>query len=198
MNRIFNNKAVHQFSQGLSKRTYSTLRSASTKSGAGIYLGGAAALVSAIAWTSIDTIDNEVDKKKIQEGKNIAENTGSNQKEDEAKKEAVGRGNVKTKIPAESSTPTTQSEAAANDEAEQTKESLSGSKDEKLQKGSDESEIKWGNKFLKPISSGACGGEFKDAFSVLFSNSDLKSSDTFKKLDALRRCLKEHPEISND
>lgn len=198
MNRFFNKKVVNQFSQSLPKRTYSTLRSASTKSGAGIYLGGAAALVSAIAWTSIDTIDNEVDKKKIQEGKDIAEHSGSSQKENEAKKEAVGRGNVKTKVPAESGTPTTQSEAAANDEAEQTKESISGSKNKKLQNSSDESEIKWGNKFLKPISSGACGGEFKDAFSVLFSSSDLKSSDTIKKLDALRRCLKDHPEISND
>lgn len=198
MNRFFNKKVVNQFSQSLSKRTYSTLRSVSTKSGASIYLGGAAALVSAIAWSSIDTIDNEVDKKKIQEGKEIAEHTGSSEKEDEAKKEAVGRGNVKTKVPAESGTPTTQSEAAANDEAEQAKESLSGSKNKKLQKSSDESEIKWGNKFLKPISSGACGGEFKDAFSVLFSSSDLKSSDTIKKLDALRRCLKDHPEISND
>lgn len=198
MNRFFNNKVVHQFSQGLSKRAYSTLRSASTKSGTGIYLGSAAALISAIAWKSIDTIDNEVDKKKIEEGKFIAEHTGSSQKKDEAKKEAVGRGNVKTKVPAESGTPTTQSEATANEEAEQTKESLSGKKNEKLQKSSDESEIKWDNKYLKPISSGACGGEFKDAFSVLFSSSDLKSSDIIKKLDALRRCLKDHPEISKD
>ncbi|CUM57601.1 unnamed protein product [Debaryomyces tyrocola] len=197
MNRFFNNKVVHQFSQGLSKRAYSTLRSASLKPGTGIYLGSAAALVSAIAWTSIDTIENEVDKKKIEEGKSIAEHTGSGQKEAEAKKEAVGRGNVKTKVPAEEGSPTTQSEATANEEAEQTKKSLAGSKNEKLQTSS-ESGIKWDNKFLKPISSGVCGGEFKDAFSVLFSSSDLKSSDVIEKLDALRRCLKDHPEISKD
>lgn len=195
MNRFFNKKVAYQFARGLSKRTYATLRSASAKPGAGIYLGSAA-LVSAIAWTSIGTIENEVDKKKVQEGKTIAEHTGSSQKEEEAKKEAVGRGNVKTKVPAESGTPTTQSEALANEEAEQTKESLSGI--DKLQKSSNESEIKWDNRFLKPISSGACGGEFKDAFSVLFSSSDLKSSDNIKKLDALRRCLKDHPEISED
>ena len=198
MNRFFNNKVVHQFSQGLSKRAYSTLRFANRKSGISIYLGGAAAFVSAIAWTPIYTIDNEVDKRKVEEGKIIAEHTGSTQKEDEAKKEAVGRGNVKTKVAAESGTPTTRSEATSNEEAEQTMQTLSGSKNEKRSKSSDESEIKWDNKFLKPISSGACGGEFKDVFSVIFSSSDLKGYDTTKKLDALRRCLKDHPEISKD
>ncbi|CUM57043.1 uncharacterized protein AC631_05527 [Debaryomyces fabryi] len=198
MNRFFSNKVTHQFALSLSKRSHSTVRTISTKLGSTIYLGGAAALVSAIAWTSIYKIDNEVDKKKIEEGKSIAEHTGSSQKVDEAKKQAVGRGKVSTKVPPQENEPETKSEIESDQEAEQTKTSLAGSKNEKLQKGSNDSEVKWDNKILKPISSGACGGQFKDVFSALLSSSDLKGSDTIKKLEALRRCLKEHSEILKD
>lgn len=198
MNRFFSHKVAYQLAQGLSKRTYSTLRSTSintTKTS--IYLGGGIALVSAFAWKSIGTIDNEIDEKKIQEGKSIAKETGSGKKENEAKKEAVGRGNVQTKVPAEEGAPKTKSEVMANEEAEQTKSNKTENR-ETPQKGSDNSEIKWGNQFLKPISSGPCGREFKDAFSLVLSSLDLKGADTIKKLEALRRCLNDHPDITKE
>lgn len=198
MNRFFSNKVTHQFALSLSKRSHSTVRTINAKPGSTIYLGAAAALASAIAWTSINTIDNEVDKKKIEEGKSIAEHTGSSQKVDEAKKQAVGRGKVSTKVPPQENEPETKSEIESDQEAEQTKSGLKGSKNEKLQKSSNESEVKWDNKILKPISSGACGGQFKDVFSALLSSSDLKGSDTTKKLEALRHCLKDHSEILKD
>mmetsp|Transcript_6959 Transcript_6959/g.6924 ORF Transcript_6959/g.6924 Transcript_6959/m.6924 type:complete len:200 (-) Transcript_6959:184-783(-) len=199
MNRFFNQKVIPQFALRLSKRSYSTAFSISARPISSIYFSVAAAtLVSAIAWTSLDTIDNEVDKKKIEEGKAIAEHTGSNQKVDEAKKQAVGRGKVSTKVPPEENAPETKSEIESNQEAEQTKSSLAGSKNEKPQKGSNDPEVKWDNKILKPISSGACGGQFKDVFSALLSDSDLKGSDTIKKLEELRGCLKDHSEILKD
>lgn len=198
MNRFFSQKITHQFALRLWKRSYSTVFSMSAKPGSSIYLGGAAALVSGVAWTSLDTIDNEVDKKKIEEGKAIAEHTGSDQKVDEAKKQAVGRGKVKTKVPPEENIPETKSEIESNQEAEQTKSSLADNKKEKPQKGSNESEVKWDNKILKPISSGVCGGQFKGVLSALLSDSDLKGSGTIKKLEELRSCLKDHSEILTD
>lgn len=178
--------------RGFSTQGSGTAKFASKVSRTGAYLG-AGMLVPALAWKPV-AIENEVDEKKVEEGKAIAKHTGSSQKEDETKKEAVGRGNVTTKVPAEESDPVTTSEATANAEAAQAKVSVA-SQNNDASKGPD-THIKWDNSYMKPLSNGPCGGEFKDVFAAVYAHADLKAPDTVKKLEKLRGCLNDHPEIA--
>lgn len=54
--------------------------------------------------------------REYEEGKSIAEHTGSSQKVDEAKKQAVGRGKVSTKVPPQENEPETKSEIESDQE----------------------------------------------------------------------------------
>lgn len=196
MYRLVSRRAVAQASQVFSKRTYRTHHHGGLRATKKLFFGAGITLVPGImAFNYLNTnhIDNEVDEKKIEESQKKAESSAKKESGDKEKKEAIGKAEVTTKVPAEEATPETKSEVKDGETSEETKEG--GDNYEGAAYNPETGEINWDCPCLGGMAHGPCGEEFKEAFSCfIYSESEPKGIDCIQKFEVMRNCFREHPE----
>lgn len=143
--------------------------------------------------TSTSLIHNEVDQKKVEEGKEKALKEANPEELYQKKKESIGQAKVADKVPAEETTPVTKNEV---EEGEQTGEDQGeGEGHQSAAFNPETGEINWDCPCLGGMAHGPCGEEFKEAFSCfVYSESEPKGIDCVQKFQNMRTCFKQHPE----
>mmetsp|Transcript_7558 Transcript_7558/g.7496 ORF Transcript_7558/g.7496 Transcript_7558/m.7496 type:complete len:247 (-) Transcript_7558:329-1069(-) len=193
MYRFAARRVFAQGTQTFSKRSFSSQGfRAARGSKTNMYLGAGIALVPTIMSINYLTgshIANEVDEKKVEEGKEKAEATGKKGIAEDAEKKAIGKGDVETKVPAEEANPETRTEVEGEGQKDG-EESYEGAA-----YNPETGEINWDCPCLGGMAHGPCGEEFKEAFSCfIYSESEPKGIECIKKFENMRNCFREHPE----
>lgn len=196
MYRLVTRRVLAQTTQTFSKRTFSNQGFRAAKaSKTNMYLGAGIALIPAIMsinYLNGNHIANEVDENKVEEGKKKAESTGKKEFVEKAEKEAIGKADVKTKVPAEEANPETRTETDKPSEESQKDEENSY---EGAAYNPETGEINWDCPCLGGMAHGPCGEEFKEAFACfIYSESEPKGIECIKKFESMRNCFREHPE----
>ncbi|CUM47030.1 Mitochondrial intermembrane space import and assembly protein 40 [Debaryomyces fabryi] len=193
MYRFAARRVFAQSTQTFSKRSFSNQGfRAARASKTNLYLGAGIALVPTIMsinYLNGSHIANEVDEKKVEEGKEKAEATGKKEIAEDAEKKAIGKGEVKTKVPAEEANPETRTEVEEESQKDG-EESYEGAA-----YNPETGEINWDCPCLGGMAHGPCGEEFKEAFSCfIYSEAEPKGIECIKKFENMRNCFREHPE----